>query len=138
MDAALAVGRVLLVGLFIFSGFVKFVDISGTAAHIADKGLPMPAVLAVAAGAVEVICGLMVAVGWHTRVAAVALLLFSAVAAFFFHDFWNLPPGREQIGQMLHAWKNLSMIGGLLVVAAAGPGRFSIDARARISAPASA
>jgi len=61
MDVGLAVGRILLVAIFIFSGAVKFIDVSGTAAHIADKGLPMPTVLAVAAGAVEVVCGLMVA-----------------------------------------------------------------------------
>jgi putative oxidoreductase len=130
MDTALAIGRVLLVGIFIFSGIVKFVDISGTAAHIAGKGLPMPQILAVAAGAVEVICGLMVALGWQTRLAAVALLLFTAAAGFLFHDFWNLPAGQEQINQMLHLWKNAAMIGGLMVLAVAGPGRFSIDARA--------
>jgi putative oxidoreductase len=131
MDVGLAVGRILLVAIFIFSGAVKFIDVSGTAAHIADKGLPMPTVLAVGAGAVEVVCGLMVAVGWCTRLAALVLLVFAGAAAFLFHDFWNLPSGREQIGQMLHAWKNLSIMGGLLFVAAAGPGRFSIDARVR-------
>ena len=100
MDVGLAVGRILLVAIFIFSGAVKFIDVSGTAAHIADKGLPMPTVLAVAAGAVEVVCGLMVAVGWCTRLAALVLLVFTGAAAFLFHDFWNLPSGREQIGQM--------------------------------------
>ncbi len=129
MDALLAVGRILLVGIFIFSGVMKFLDVAGTAAYIAGKGLPMPEVLAAAAGAVEVIGGLLVAVGWQTRLAAVALALFTAAATFLFHDFWNLPPGQEQIDQMLHAWKNASMIGGLLVLAIAGPGRFSFDGR---------
>jgi len=131
MDTALAVGRLLLVAIFIFSGVGKFTDVAGTAAYIAGKGLPMPEILAVAAGAVEVIFGLMVAVGWQTRFAAVVLLLFTAAAGYLFHDFWKLPAGPEQINQMAHAWKNLSIVGGLLVLAVAGPGRFSLDGRAR-------
>ncbi len=42
MDAALAIGRIVLVIIFIFSGLGKFVDLSGTAAYIASKGLPFP------------------------------------------------------------------------------------------------
>lgn len=129
MEFGLLVGRIFLVGIFVFSGAVKFVDISGTAAHIGSKGLPGPALLATAAGAVEVICGSMIALGWKTRIAALALILFTAVAGLLFHDFWNVPAGREQIGQMLHLWKNLSIVGGLMVLAIAGPGRLSLDAR---------
>ena len=131
MDATLLFGRILLVGMFVFSGVVKFVDVAGTAAHIASKGLPMASILAVAAGTTEVICGLMVAVGFYARWGAVVLMLFTAAATVLFHNFWALPAGQEQINQMLHAFKNVSIIGGLLVLAAAGPGRFSIDGRAR-------
>ena len=129
MDTGLAVARAVLVVLFVFAGAVKFIDISGTAAHIAEQNLPVPTILAVASGAVEVICGLMVAVGWQTRFAALALAAYVIVVTFFFHDFWTMPAGREQIGQMLHALKSLSIVGGLLFVAFAGPGRFSLDAR---------
>jgi putative oxidoreductase len=129
MDTGLLIGRILLVAIFIFSGTVKFIDLSGTAGHIAEQGLPAPTVLAFAAGAVEVIAGLMVAVGWHTKFAALVLAAFSLVAAFFFHDFWNLPTGEEQINQMLHAFKNVTIIGGLIVIACVGPGRFALDRR---------
>jgi putative oxidoreductase len=128
MDTGLAVARAALVVLFVFAGAVKFIDISGTAAHIADEKLPAPTILAVAGGALEVICGLMVAVGWQTRFAALALVAYVIVLTFFFHDFWTMPAGREQINQMLHALKNLSIVGGLFV-ALAEPGRFSFDAR---------
>ncbi len=93
--------------------------------------------LAVGAGAGELIGGLAIAIGWQTRLAAAGLILFTAVAAFFFHDFWNLPAGAERANQMIHAMKNLSMIGGLIVLAVAGAGRFSFDGRAlrRLRAP---
>ena len=86
MDVGLAVGRILLVAIFIFSGAVTDTDVSGTAAHIADKGLPMPTVKPVAAGVVELSRGLMVAVGWCTRLAALLLLVFTGAAAVLFHD----------------------------------------------------
>ena len=128
MDTGIAVARAVLVAPFVFAGAVKFdIDISGKAAHIAEQNLPVPTILAVASGAVEVIYGLMVAVGWSTRFAALALAAYVIVVTFFFHDFWTMPAGREQIGQMLHALKNLSIV--LLFVAFAGPGRFSLDAR---------
>ena len=131
MDSALAIGRIVLVIIFIFSGFGKLMDISGTAAFIASKGLPFPQVAAVAAGIGELVFGLAIAVGWQTRLAAVGLIVFTAVSAFFFHDFWNLPAGAEREDQMIHAMKNLSMIGGLVVLAAAGAGRLSVDGRKR-------
>jgi putative oxidoreductase len=119
MDAALAIGRIVLVMIFIFSGLGKLFDISGTAAEITSKGLPFPQLLAVAAGIGETIGGLLIAVGWRqTRLAAAGLIVFTAVAGFLFHDFWNLPAGDEQMNQMAHAFKNLSIIGGLIVLAA--------------------
>ncbi len=129
MDAALAIGRIVLVIIFIFSGFGKFADLSGTAAFIASKGLPFPQLLAAGAGAGELICGLAIAIGWQTRLAAIGLIVFTAVAAFFFHDFWNLAAGPARANQMIHATKNLSIIGGLIVLAVAGAGRWSVDGR---------
>jgi putative oxidoreductase len=129
MDAALATGRIVLVIIFISSGFGKFADLSGTTAYIASKGLPFPQLLAAAAGAGELICGLAVAIGWQTRLAAVGLIVFTTAAAFFFHDFWNLPAGAERANQMVHAMKNRSIIGGLIVLAVAGAGRWSYDGR---------
>ena len=131
MDAALAIGRIVLVIAFIFSGFGKLMDISGTAAYIASKGLPLPQLGAIGAGTGELVCGLAILVGRQTRLAAIGLILFTAAAAFFFHDFWNLPAGAARVNEMTHALKNLSMIGGLIVLAAAGAGRWSVDGRSR-------
>ena len=130
MDAALALGRVVLVTMFIFSGLGKLFDISGTIAYIASKGLPFVELLAVGAGLAELGCGLMIVLGWRTRLAAVGLIVFTAAATLVFHDFWNVAPD-ERINEMMHAWKNITIIGGLVVLAAAGPGRWSVDGRAR-------
>ena len=94
---------------------------------IASKGLPMPQILATATAALELGGSLLVILGWQTRIAAFALAIFTAVAAYFFHDFWHMPPGPEHTDAMIHAMKNLSIFGGFLMLAAVGAGRYSID-----------
>jgi len=83
--------------------------------------------LAIATAALELGGGLLIVLGWQTRWAALALALFTLVAAYFFHDFWNMPAGTERADAMIHAMKNLSIFGGFLMLAAVGAGRYSLD-----------
>jgi putative oxidoreductase len=126
-DALLAIGRIAMVAIFLFSGAGKFMELSATAAMIASKGLPAPMVLAIAAAALEVVGGVLIVVGWQTRPVAMVLVLYTLVAAYFFHDFWHLPQGAERMDAMIHAMKNLSIAGGFLMLAAVGAGRYSVD-----------
>lgn len=126
-DAFLLAGRIAIALLFLMGGIEKFVDFSAVAGQIASKGLPKPGILAVATALLEVGGGLLIMVGWQTRLAALALAAFTAVAAFFFHDFWNHPAGVAQTNNMIHFMKNVSIIGGFLMLAGAGAGRFSLD-----------
>jgi putative oxidoreductase len=131
-DALLAVGRIALAVIFLMSGFQKFTDLAGVAAMIGSKGLPVPYALAALSAAVELGGGVLIVVGWQTRIAALALAAFSLVAAFFFHDFWHMPPGAEHTDNMIHALKNVSIFGGFLMLAAVGAGRYSIDGPCRV------
>jgi putative oxidoreductase len=126
-DAILAIGRVLIALIFVSSGIEKFIDLGKTASVIASKDLPYPDVLAVLTATLELIGGLLIILGWQTRLSALALAGFSAVAAYFFHDFWNLPPGPEHANMMIHFMKNVSIIGGFLMLCAVGAGRYSLD-----------
>lgn len=126
-DAAILVGRILLIVIFVFSGLGKLTNISGTAAAIASKDLPVPEALAVLACLAELGGGILIAIGWYTRSVALCLFAYTLIAAYFFHDFWNLPPGAEAMDAMIHAFKNLSMAGAFLMLAGTGPGRYSID-----------
>ena len=71
--------------------------------------------------------GLLIIVGWQTRPVALLLAIFCAVAAYFFHDFWNQPPGPQHVNNMIHFMKNVSIIGGFLMLCAVGAGRYSFD-----------
>jgi putative oxidoreductase len=125
---AALVGRLLLAVLFIMSGFSKIGGFEDTAGAIASKGLPIPQVLAALTIAVELGGGLLLAVGLKARWAALAIALFTLVAAFLFHAYWGLPAD-QRMAQYINFWKNVSIAGGLLMVLAFGPGRYSLDRR---------
>lgn len=122
------VGRLLLALIFITSGASKIVGFAGTVGYIASKGMPMAAVFAVVAIVIELGGGLAVAVGFMTRWAALALAVFCVLAAFIFHTFWSVPADQVMM-QQINFWKNISIAGGFLVLAAFGPGAISIDAK---------
>jgi putative oxidoreductase len=123
------IGRILLALMFVLAGFGKlFGGLQGTAGYIASVGLPMPMVLAVGAGVLELVAGLLLVIGWQARWAALALALFTLVASFIFHAYWSLP-AEQQMMQQLMFMKNLAITGGLLFVFAFGAGSLSLDAR---------
>lgn len=122
------IGRALIALLFVPAGFSKIAAFAGVTGYIASKGVPLPAVAAAIAIAVELGLGLLVLVGWQTRWAALAIAVFTVVITFIFHAFWAVPA--EQVMQQQQAFfKNIAVVGGLLMLVAFGPGGFSLDAK---------
>lgn len=121
-------GRMLLALLFLLAGIDKLADIAGTAGYIASVGLPAATPLAVLSGVFEVLASLALAVGWQARWAALSLALFTLLTNLLFHNFWALPADQVYMAQ-IKFMKNLSIVGGMLVVAALGAGPLSLDAR---------
>ena len=122
--AALA-GRVLLGLLFVVSGFGKITGFAGTAAFMASKGMPMAEALLAGAIVVEFIGGLMLVAGFKARWAALAIAAFLVPTTLIFHN----PLGPDAQAQMTQFLKNLSIMGGMLLAAAFGPGAWSVDRR---------
>ena len=127
-DLAALVGRVLLAFMFVYSGFGKIGGFERTAANIASKGLPLPEIGAAIAIAVELGGGLMLALGWKARCAALAIAVFTLAAAVLFHNFWTMTDQAMRTNQVMFM-KNIAIIGGMLMVVAFGPGRYSLDRR---------
>ena len=139
MPAFITIGRVLFAVLFIFSGASKLLDLAATTAMISAKlvvpevlttyttqlegmtGMPTAQMLAIAAAVVELVCGLAIALNFGARFFAIVLILFVIVATFYVHDFWN-QSGPEQKNNMIHALKNLSLVGALFIIAGIGRG----------------
>ena len=124
----LLIARILLALMFILAGLSKFAGLEGTAGYIASKGLPLPGVLAFLTALLEVVGGLAIAVGFHARIAALVLALFTLLASVLFHNFWAMP-AEQQMVQQLMFMKNLSVAGGLLLLFVFGAGGASVDAR---------
>ena len=127
-NVAALVGRILLALIFITSGFGKITGFEGTVGYIASKGLPVASVVAALTILVELGGGLAVLFGFLTRWAALALAVFSLLAGFIFHAYWGVPAD-QVMGQQINFWKNVSIAGGFLVLAAFGAGAISIDAK---------
>ena len=120
------VGRILIALIFIFAGFGKITGFEGTVGYIASKGMPLPQLAAIGAIIIELGGGIMLLLGWKTRLAAMALFLFTGLAALIFHNFWAAAPDQAQ-NQMIHFMKNLAIMGGMIFVMVHGAGALSLD-----------
>ena len=115
------VARILLSLIFVTSGFGKISAYAGTQQYMEAMGVPgalLPLVIAL-----EVLGGLAVMVGWHTRVAAFLLAGFSLLSAVLFHANFG-----DQM-QMIMFMKNLSIAGGFLLIVSLGSGACALDNR---------
>ncbi|HAJ12645.1 MAG: DoxX family protein [Hydrogenophaga sp.] len=121
-------GRILLAFLFVPAGFGKIAGFSGSVGYATAMGLPLPTLGVAAALVIELVGGLMLLVGFGTRIAALALALFTVVAAIFFHAYWALPADQAMMQQLMFN-KNMGITGGLLAFAAFGAGSWSVDGR---------
>jgi putative oxidoreductase len=117
------IARILLSALFIISGFGKIMAFSGTAGYIASAGIPAGNLVALIAIIVEIGGGLLLLIGWRGRLAAWVLLVYTLLATAIFHN--NI----VDQNQMIQALKNLSIMGGMLMVALHGTGAHSIGCK---------
>jgi len=127
-DALTLAGRALVALLFIPAGWEKIGGFAGIAGYIASKGVPLPEVAAAIAVVAELGLGLMLLLGWKARLAAAGLAVFVAVITPIFHNFWAMPEAQQMMQQQAF-YKNLAIVGGLLVLAAFGAGGWSLDGR---------
>ncbi len=125
------IGRLLFALLFLPAGISKIAGFAGTVGYIGAKGLPLPALGAVIAILVEVGGSLALIAGFGTRFAALVLAAFTLVATFVFHNYWGVPADQAMVQQLMF-YKNIAVVGGLLVLAAHGAGAWSLDARRQV------
>jgi putative oxidoreductase len=121
-DWLVVLGRLGLAWIFVISGWGKIAAYAGSQQYMESAGVPgilLPLVIAIELGG-----GIAIALGLFTRWVALALAVFSIVAAILFH----VPHMADQM-QAINVWKNLAIAGGFCVLAAHGAGRYSVDAR---------
>src|ERR1700735_2199945 len=133
-DELILAARLLLTTLFLIFGWRKLRDYSGTVSQMVQLGAPMPVLAGAAATFMELPVAFAVAIGAFVRPLALLLVLYTLGTALIGHRYWTMT-GSEQVDSMDGFYKNLSIIGGFLLLYVTGAGKYSIDALRSIAAP---
>jgi putative oxidoreductase len=133
-DGLILAARLLLATLFLIFGWRKVRDYSGTVAQMTQLGLPMPVVPTVVSILMELPVAFAVAIGAFTRPAAALMALYSLGTALIGHRYWTVK-GADYVDTLEGFYKDLSVMGGFLLLFIAGAGKYSIDALLGIAAP---
>ncbi len=123
------VGRVLLGLYFVLPGVMKVVGFAGTLTYMQQHGVPFALPLLYLTIPLQIGGGLALIAGWQTRSAAFLLAGLTLLICIFMHDFWNHYEGGSQQHELQNFIKNLGIFAGLLLLAARGAPRASLDAR---------
>jgi len=122
------IARILLMVLFLIFGWEKLVGFSGTVGYFTQTHVPMPEISAVIAVVMEFFVGIALVLGIFTRPLAILLALYTLGTALIGHPYWTLT-GMAQLEAEINFFKNISIIGGLILLYVTGAGSISIDAR---------
>jgi putative oxidoreductase len=133
-DELILAARLLLATLFLIFGWRKVRDYSGTVSQMVQLGLPMPVLAAAVATFMELPVAFTVAIGAFTRFSAPLMALYSLGTALIGHRYWTVK-GADYVDSLDGFYKDLSIMGGFLLLYITGAGKYSIDALLGIAAP---
>jgi putative oxidoreductase len=122
------VGRALLVAIFLISAIGNNIpNYPNIIREMEARNIPYPNLLLPGAIVFLIAGGISVLIGYRARLGALLLLVFLVPASYYFHDFWNLPDGKDKINETIHFFKNVSMMGAMVFLIAVGAGPGSVD-----------
>lgn len=120
------VARILISAIFLVSGVTKIMRFDATTHMIADKGIPLAAVATGIAIVIEIGGAAAIVIGWQTKLAAAIQFVYLIPTTVMYHNFWAAPPELHDM-QAANFFKNLGILGGLLILATRGAGAWSVD-----------
>jgi putative oxidoreductase len=124
--AYLLIARVLIAAVFLVFGVRSILGFAGSVGYFTKLGFPAPEAMVVLAIIIQLVGGGLLVAGWKTRWAAWLLVAYVVIATIMAHRYWEYDAA-QYVPQMTNFFKNVAIIGGLMVVACFGPGRHSID-----------
>ena len=125
-------GRILFSAIFIMSGFLHFFQ--AEIGYAAQAGVPMPGLLVPASGILALAGGLSILLGYRAKIGAWLLVIFLIPVTLMMHNFWAVKDPMMAQMQMAMFLKNVTILGGALLIAHFGAGPLSLDARRHRSA----
>ena len=127
-DVLVLVARVLLVILFVIFGWGKLTSFTSAVGYMETEGAPLPTISAIIAIVMEFFVGLALVIGFYTRPLALLLVVYTLGTALIGHHFWTMTDG-DRAANMINFYKNISIMGGLLLLSVTGPGKYSVDGK---------
>ena len=109
--------------MFLLFGYGKITAFAGTVSYMSSLGVPAPSLFALLAIIIEIVGGLLILIGYQTRIVALGLAVYVLISAFIGHSQWG------DLNQFQHFMKNMAIVGGSLAFVAFGAGAYSLDAR---------
>jgi putative oxidoreductase len=92
-----------------------------------EHSVPMISVLLPLTILLQISAGAAIIAGYKGKIAAFILAGLTFLISIYMHDFWDMADGIEQAHELQNFVKNMAIISGLLIVAALGTGKFSLD-----------
>ena len=123
----LMAGRILMGAYFILPGIQKITDFGMMSSYMEEHSVPMIPVLLPLTILLQISAGVAIIVGYKGKIAAFILAGLTLVISIYMHDFWDMAEGIEQTHELQNFVKNMAIMSGLLIVAAVGTGKFSLD-----------
>lgn len=127
VGAVVLLGRILFAAIFLLAAPNHFTQ--QAIQYAASQGVPLPSIAVPLAGIIAIAGGLSVLLGYHARLGGWLLVLFLVPVTLMMHAFWKVTDPTMAQMQMVMFMKNVSMLGGALLITQFGSGPFSLDAR---------
>ena len=127
---SLVLGRTLLGLYFVLPGLQKIGNYEFMSQYMLKHGVPMISALLPITIALQVVLGIMLILGFKTKLSAFLLAGMTLLISLYMHNFWNLPEGSDVAHETQNFFKNMGIMAGLLVLSARGAGQVSLDDKA--------
>ena len=122
-----ALGRLFFAFIFIMAGPTHFS--SQDIAYAAAQGVPLASIAVPLSGVMALLGGLSILIGYRAKIGAWLIVLFLVGVTPMMHNFWAVTDPTMHVMQMVMFMKNVSMLGGALLITQLGAGPWSLDAR---------
>lgn len=123
LSIAALVARIFLSMVFLVSGIDKSINFSAAMEEFSAERVPLLPFSLIATIVLHLAGSVCLIAGWFVTESALLLALFTLAATIHVHDFWNME-GSERVERSRIALANLGLVGGLLLLAAVGPGTY--------------
>jgi putative oxidoreductase len=122
-------GRLCMSLIFLTSAYSKAFGWSGNVQYVATRHFTNTILVSLMLGGalvIEFVGALCLISGYQARIAGFVMAVYLTTVTLVFHNYWVITGEMARAVMFMHFQKNLGLIGGLLIVAALGPGTFAL------------